>query len=362
MSKKIITLLLSSLSVSSFAAVELTDTLSLSGFASTSWSKSNSEMPLMITRNVKDENCWDCDTTFGLQLDYFNDDLTASAQLVKRPQDNWSDPELEWAYLGYSLTNDIELRAGRLRLPVFLASEYYYVGHAYTTARPPEEVYSSILGITAYNGANLVWNKELYDEYQLSITPFFGFKDDNEIDISDTLVVEVKIQDISGINAQFSSENYKINLAYFSADYDQTFQLTNAIPGVPYLELDMPDRRFELYSFGFEYDIGALKLTGERQLANVRSTWYTSAAYHINKFTPYIVYGETFTKETDITPFDGVSGTSALIGVRYDLKYNLSVNFEWQQFKAKGGQRGPFVSTPQDPDANTFTVMFNYVF
>lgn len=361
MSRKLIFVLAMLGSPISFAAVEITDKLSVSGFGSTSITKSDNETPLIINRSITDDICWDCDTTFGLQLDYFNESFTASTQIVKRPQDTWSDPELEWAYLGYSF-GDVELRAGRLRLPVFIASEYYYVGHAYKTARPPEELYNSILGITAYNGVNLVWNLELLDEYQVTITPFVAFEDDNTLEITKTFDVQVDVQDIFGISTQLFGDNFKWNFTYFDADYDQQFIIKNPAPGIPKLVLDQPNRRFELYSFGAEYDIGDWTLTAERQLGNVRSTWYASASYRMGKFSPYVLYGETKTKRTDITDFDGKSGSSFVTGVRYDIRYNLSVNLEWQGFKSFGNQRGSFVSTPKDPDADLVTLMFNFVF
>ena len=101
---------------------------------------------------------------------------------MKRPQDDWNDPALEWAYIGYEY-NDFDFSVGRLRLPLFLASEYYYVGQAYMTARPPTEVYNSILGITAFNGAKVSWNYELTDEASLQLTPFYGIKDENEVEV-----------------------------------------------------------------------------------------------------------------------------------------------------------------------------------
>ncbi|REL31044.1 porin [Thalassotalea euphylliae] len=349
------------ISFDALAAIEINDNLSLSGFGSTSITRSDNETPLIINRNILDETCWDCDTTFGLQLDYYQESFKASAQVVKRPQDKWLNPEVEWAYLGYSFGN-IEARVGRLRLPVFLASEYYYVGHAYQSARPPEEVYNSILGITAYNGANLVWNFDLYDEYQVSFTPFIAFDDDNTLEVTSTFDVEINVNDILGANAQLEGDYFRWNFTYFDAEYDQKFIIKNPAPGTPLLVLDQPDRRFELYSLGAEYNLGNWTLTAERQLGNVRSTWYAMASYRIMKLSPYALYGETKTKRTDITDFDGKSGSSFVAGVRYDLRHNLSLNLEWQQFKSFGNQRGSFTTTPQEPDAQTYTLMFNFVF
>jgi hypothetical protein len=358
MNNKFIALLLATISFSCFATIEITEELSLSGFGSTSIAKSDNSKPLIINRSISDKTCYDCDTTFGIQLDYFNDSFKASMQAVKRPQDKWSKPELEWAYLGYSL-GEVEFRAGRLRLPIFLTSEYYYVNHAYNNARPPEEVYNSILGITAYNGVNLVWNLLLLDEYQLSITPFVG-SEESAINISQTLDIDLDIHHISGINFLLSGENYRWNFAYLDADFDQKFKFTNL--GIPDFERNFLDDSVKLYSLGAEYELGSFLLTAERQIANLRSTWYTSVAYKFNKFVPYIKYGENRSKITKLSSFDGKSGSSSVLGLRYDLLYNMSVNLEWQSFKTFGNQRGSFVEAPLEPDADLYTLMFNFVF
>ncbi len=348
-------------SFSGYATVELTENISLSGFAATSLTHSNNETELIINRGISDETCLDCDTTVGLQLDYFNESFKASAQLVKRPQDRWDRPELEWAYLGYTIDN-VELRAGRLRLPLFLASEYYYVSHAYNYARPPDELYNSILGITAYNGISAVWNLELFDEYQLSVTPFIGFGDNNAIDITPNLDVALDIDSMSGINFLLTGNNYRWNFTYFNADFGQTLEFTNAAPGVPYFEMDFPENNVELYSLGAEYEFDNLLLASEFQFNNIRNSWYASVAYRIDQFVPYIMYGENTAKMTELSAFDGKTGSSSLIGVRYDIKFNISMNLEWQKFHSFGGQRGSFVESPKERDADVYTLMFSFVF
>ena len=361
MSNRLIALAILSISFSSFATIELTEELSLSGFGSSSLARSNNTTPLIINRSISDENCWGCDTTLGIQLDYFNDNFKLSTQLVKRPQDDWSDPELEWAYAGYSIGN-VEVRAGRLRLPIFLASEYFYVNQVYNYARPPEELYNSILGITAYNGVSLVWNIELFDAHQLAITPFTSFGDSGSINVTDTLDIDFNIKKLSGINFLLTGDFYRWNLSYLTSDFAQKLRFTNARPGIPYFELDIPNDHLELYSLGAEYEFGSLLLTGERQIANLRSTWYVSAAYRINKFVPYVVYGENKAKVTKVSPFEGKSGSSFAMGLRYDLLYNVSINAEWQQFKSFDGQRGAFVESPKEPDADLYTLMLSFVF
>lgn len=361
MQYKLLGFFLFGINTSCYATVDLTDNLSLSGFLSTSLTSSDNKTPIMINRGIDDENCFDCDTTAGLQFDYFNNNFKASAQLVKRPQDDWGHPELEWAYVGYSVDN-VELRAGRLRLPLFLASEYYYVGHAYTYARPPEELYNAILGITAYKGISAVWNVELFDEYQLSITPFVGFGDESEIGLSKTVGVDLDIDKMSGINFLLTGDYYRWNISYLNADFDQTIKLTNAIPNVPYLEIYSLGEKAELFTIGAEYEFDDLLIASEYQTYHIRDSWYVSAAYRINKFVPYAIYGENHAKITSTTAFDGKTGSSTSFGLRYDIEFNLSMNIELQKFHSFGGERGSFVQTPNERDADVYTLMLNYVF
>ncbi len=361
MRKLITALYLSSFSFSSYAAIEINDNFTLSGFGSTSVAKSTNETQLLIHRAISDDLCFDCDTTFGLQLDYFNDAFKVSAQLVKRPQDDWDEPELEWAYVGYTIEN-VELRAGRLRLPLFLASEYFFVGHAYTYARPPDELYNSLLGITAYNGFSAVWNLELFDKYQLSINPFVELSSSKSIDISKQLSIDIDVDNTLGINFLFSGSFYRWNFTYLDSSFDQTTKFINSVPGVPYFEIDIPDNNIEVFSLGTEYEFDNLKLSGEVLFTDFGSSWYTSAAYRVNKYAPYVVFGEKHDKPTVTNSYNGKTGSSVTLGVHYDIKYNLSMNVEWQQFKSFAAQNGSFVETPQKPDANLYSVMFNFVF
>lgn len=262
---------------------------------------------------------------------------------------------------------DFEFRGGRLRLPLFLASEYYYVGHAYTSARPNEEVYNSILGITAFNGASVTWNYGINDELQLSVTPFLGFKDNNEVDFNPSISLEFETQNMWGANLQLVGDNFRVNFAYLDSNFDQTTKIHQAPP--PFNELSDPDQNIKLYSLGGEYDFGQLKLTAEGQKNDLGSSWYGSVAYRVQKFTPYISYGQTYAEASDNSSFDGKTGDSWTLGLRYDVLYNVSVNAEWQRFESFGvgdtGQtnRGPFIDSPgSDTDANMYTIMVNFVF
>ncbi|MBY7695579.1 sulfate ABC transporter permease [Vibrio alginolyticus] len=362
--KKYLTML--SLSIATFpssATIELTEQLSLSGFGSTSWAKSDNPTTVLVNRFIGDESCFDCDTTFGMQLDYFHKAFRASAQVVKRPQDHWSSPQLEWAYLAYTY-KDIEIRGGRLRLPLFLMSEYNYVGHAFTQARPPNEVYDSILGITAYSGLSARWIHDLNEQVVLTAMPFVGFKDNSDVTINERTELEIESNNTAGMNLTLSGESYRWNFSYLHGDYDQTTTLSNIEQSTPGGGTTIIDRLVEteknntidLFSLGLRYELDNIVIMAEGQTSNLSSSWYATTSYNVNKLTPYIVYGQQFNNR------DKKSGDSFLLGLRYDLDYNVSLNAEWQRFNAYNNSSGAFSSAPKDDSASLYTLMLNFVF
>ncbi|OAN11092.1 hypothetical protein A3K86_19150 [Photobacterium jeanii] len=339
-------LVMSALPLPLFAAINITDDLSISGFGSTSIAKTNNKAPLFIHREITEDTCYDCDTIFGLQLDYtITEALNASVQVVKRPQDQWSDPEVEWAYLSYEI-NELTLNGGRLRLPLFLASEYYYVGQAYTWARPPQEVYDSILGFTFYDGFSLRWDTSISDELTASVMPFYGFGRENKTNLGQyKLVFDTDF--MAGISADLSGFNYRIHSAYMHTKFKQN---------------GGPEEHMNIFTLGGEYSWDQWQFMAEIEHDKLQTNWYASAAYNIDKFTPYLTYGQSherrFTK-------------SVTAGVRYDVTPQISLNAEWQgvympQDKYEQGKDGQFVIPPvllkEDKDVQLYTLMVNFVF
>ncbi|MGS0696018.1 hypothetical protein [Shewanella sp. 0m-4] len=325
------------------ASIELTDNILLSGFGSTTISKSDNRTPLFISREITDDTCYDCDTIFGLQLDIdVFDGLSASGQVVKRTQDNWSDPELEWAYLSYGF-DDFELRAGRLRLPVFLVSEYYYVSQAYPWIRPPQEVYDSILGFTFYDGLSLAWNYDISDELLLTVSPYYGFDRVNKVELGDILL-QFDTEWIAGIYIDLVGFNYRIHSGFMQAKYTQ-------LPSVE-------EEKLDIYTLGAEYSYGSWLWIAEVESDRLQANWYASAIYAFDELSPYLTYGESHQLR---------KSKAVTAGVKYDLTSSVSINIEYQIiFSQKEGNRAQFVTSPlvygESSDADLLSLAVSFVF
>ncbi|WP_117236350.1 porin [Vibrio maerlii] len=338
------------LSTPAFSAIEITDNLFVSGFGSTSWVKSDNENDLLINREINDESCWDCDTTFGLQLDYYYEAFSTSLQVVKRPQDEWSSPEVEWAYIGYE-TDNFNFRLGRLRLPLFLLSEYYYVGHAYTTARPSDEVYNSVLGITSFDGGSIQYSTEVNDEMALSIEPFYAIQRDSDVRFNDFQEYHFDTKRMYGVSVDLEFDRGKLRTTYLESEYDMTVTLGSmTLP-------TFKDQDISVWTLGGMYEFEHLTLSIEGQRNRVSKSWYTNVQTTFHSLIPYVQYGEIYGEDND------KSSDSFTAGLRYNLRPSVSLNAEWQYFDTveEGSRRGSF-TTGFGQSANLYTIMLNYVF
>ncbi|TKB48673.1 hypothetical protein FCL40_10980 [Ferrimonas sediminicola] len=322
-------------------AVDLWDQhLSLSGFASVSATRSDNGVPLYFNRRIEDEWCFDCDTTVGLQLDSrFSERWRASVQLVKRPQDSFFNPQFEWGYLSWE-GDALEARVGRLRIPLFLASDYYFVGSAYPWARPPVDLYDTLLGITAFNGADLLYQLSLDDELELTLHPFYGGHNHEDVDVG-PLVLEVETDILAGLNLRFNGPAFTLNVSYLYADY--------TVNGI----VDALD----IFALGLHYEWRRWELWSEFETDQLQNAAYLGLVWNLGRWRPYLMVARNWKR---------IESASYLGGVRYDLLPNLSVNLEYQLADALEDSEGQFVVPPrplaEPTQAKLVTLMLSYHF
>lgn len=135
--------------------------LSWSGFGTLGWAQSDREY--RIERSIDDDGTAERDTVLGLQLDArLAERWTATVQLraaESLKQDHRWDITPTWAFVAWRPSDDWLLRAGRMRLPLYLYSELLDVGATHDMARLPTEMYS-IAPSNEFDGlaATKTWN------------------------------------------------------------------------------------------------------------------------------------------------------------------------------------------------------------
>lgn len=127
--------------------------LSVSGYGTIGYARSDRDFTYQ--RSIDRDGTLDRDSVFGLQGDLrLNPQWSATLQLKAaqslKADDRW-DLVPAWAFVAWRPGDDWLLRAGRMRVPLYLHSESMDVGVTHDLARLPAEMYS-IVPSTDYNG------------------------------------------------------------------------------------------------------------------------------------------------------------------------------------------------------------------
>ncbi|WP_331346157.1 DNA topoisomerase IV [Cellvibrio sp. UBA7661] len=149
----------------------------------------------------------------GLQVSgQVSEKLTATAQLIARSNSDY-DVNAEWAYLTWQATDEVKLRAGRLRTPFYLYSDFLDVGYAYSWITPPREVY--YLPFNNVDGIDIYATKTL-GIFDATFQAYFGsFNDEFSLDGVQT---EAETRNQAGIAATLGKDWWTLRAAYHQAD------------------------------------------------------------------------------------------------------------------------------------------------
>ncbi|MFP3977002.1 hypothetical protein [Marinobacter sp. KMM 10035] len=222
----------------------------------------------------------------------------AVLQLVGRGADDW-EPQIEWAYLSHRPTNNLQLRAGKMRIPFFMYSDSLEVGYSQPWARPPQSVYGPI-AITSYVGADATYNFN-FDDSSLTVNAFTGFTDE------DGTTGEVQLRNIGGVNLTWTDYVWTLRAvaATAEADIDATRLKALVPPTITVNSVLADGERGNFYGIGASYDDGSWQIISEvtrveldGKFADTDSA-YLSIGHRFGSWTPYIATGWTESKDED---------------------------------------------------------------
>ena len=245
------------------------------------------------------------------------------------------------------ISTRLRVRAGRLRLPLYAASRYVYVGAAYPWVRPPEEVYAQMAGITRFNGLDANWQTKL-GAGTFSIQPYAGSITGEEITIGPA-TVKLNTESLFGVATKYVWEDIAVQAMFIKIDANldgfpiagDTMQVAiNA--EIVTLALDVEHNNFDLRTEWASRD--------DDLLGNSWG-WYGTVAYHHNEFTPYLTIGlRDSEKLANSGNSDVRDSESAALGLRWDLGPKIALKSELHYSKAKGSSKGLFNEYIEDPD------------
>lgn len=183
----------------------------LNGFFSTGYTRANNDAGYDDATEKSDLETL---SLFGLQGTFaLGRNTEAVLQLVSRGNEEW-DTELEWGYLRHQFSNGSELRAGKMRLPLFMESETLEIGYGQPWARPPEAVYDPV-PVRSYLGADASYTLNLSGS-SIQARTFAGHLDDDADSLGQT--VSVELRNITGLTANWTNYLWTFRGVYARAE------------------------------------------------------------------------------------------------------------------------------------------------
>lgn len=320
----------------------------------------------------------DVDSRLGVQADWnISPQWSAVLQVVaERSLQNGYAPQLEWANLKYQLSPELNLRLGRIALPLLLVGDYRKAGYALAWVRPPVELYGSI-PITNSDGvdANYRWSSgAMHHVTQL----FYG-----HADVPFKPQARAKAQAMTGLShiatmgalsVRLSAMTTRIS-ANLAPELFDGLQQSGAAGAALYRQYALENARTGTVALGFSYDTCEWFLTGEaasmisHSFLGHRSAAYLSSGLHWGDWTPYLAYAiarpnsPTSSAGLSLAGLDSArsaqgaqinAGLNYLIasiphqhsvttGVRWDLASNYALKLQYERLIPVTGTRGTLI-------------------
>lgn len=318
---------------------ELSDRVNVSGFASIVGNVSDKEADYLRFAHIDKHADFQRETSLGLQIDVnLGEGVSLTTQLIADEfEDNFS-LKADWVYLKYQLSDQINLRAGRLRMPAFVYSDFIEVGYAYPWIRPPSEVYE-IIPTNALNGIDLSWKIPVGNSNLIiqpyagdsTLTSFFGFAGENETDVDEIL----------GLSLRLVTDNHEFSMGSFKGEVDMqdpVFLENLAKVGVPIpFILSQLISRVDLnfYQVGYNGNFGNLNILAEGVRRETKDTpiiqnfdgAYLTVGYHFNDWFPHLTYASIDTRN-NATPKQSKNVT---LGLRKEIRGGTALKVDYSQ-------------------------------
>ena len=329
-------------------SISADDSVNISGFLTTGVSISDNEIPYLYNRGIIDEPNFHSESVLGIQLDSAIDDKTrVSTQLIANFSSDNFDTNAEWLFVERDISTRFRVRAGRLRLPVYAASRYVYVGAAYPWVRPPEEVYAQMAGITRFNGLDANWQTKL-GPGTFSIQPYAGSITGEEIEVGPA-TVKLDTESLFGVATKYVWEDIAVQAMFIKIDANLDNFPTPSGPTQQAISAEIVTLALEVEHDNF--DLRTEWASRDNDLLGNSWGWYGTVAYHHNEFTPYLTLGLRDSEKLPTSRDSDIRDSeSAALGLRWDLGPKVALKSELHYGKAKGSSKGLFNEYIEDPD------------
>lgn len=374
-------------------SVEGIDRVKVDGFLSAGFSTNGETGGLQqIPYGFKEGADFESDAVLGVQVNFRIDERTkVVTQVVANGYDSWN-ADIGWAYLAYEINDKLEIRAGRMRLPLYHYSESLDVGYSYPWVRPPIVLYSP--EISNYDGFDATYSMRWGDSLNRLSAYYgsYGFEE-NAVDRD----VDVNGQDVMGFNWTTYLNDWTFRAGYSQLRNKASFDFARRVVGqtinpgtgafdpnggvvVGQVEIDSATfaETINFYSYSTAYDDGnwlailetAVTDASEEVLAGDAVQGVFTLGYRFGQWLPYLGYGREYYKDELVSPIAGGNLARSnnrdyklnFAGLRYDVSPGVAAKLEWNQFYDLKGSSGPFPDAPTFVDGDSFDSIDTFTF
>lgn len=323
--------------------------LSWSGFATLGYA-GGVDVPGRYLRWIDADGTFNADSLAALQLEArFDPRWSATLQLKAAPSqksDSRWDLRPAWAFLAWRPNDEWLLRAGRMRLPLYLHSESLDIGVAHDMARLPLEMYSMV-PTNEYNGLSASYSRAggLLPDDELSVEAYAGrigatgrfwLRDGAPPQVAPGARYETVEVGTVGLIATLRNPATTLRLGVHDARTARTkgkgtpvdYPYVAIAPGLGYYRVDeaLPGPPIETVSrlhnlittLGVEHRFGdgwrvETELARNQQyrtrLGSSTVGGYVALFKDLGSFTPYLSYGQLSTHKTQMQSYRQLTGT-----------------------------------------------------
>jgi hypothetical protein len=288
-------------------------------------------------------------------------------------------PLTEWAYVGWDVTPEVNVKVGRVVAPLFMISDSRSLGYSQTAVRPPQVVYQAN-PITNLDGITSTWD-HTFGETAYTLTGLVG-KSSVATSSGAFTVNRMFGGSLKAVKGDWTG---RVGYTQFDADVTLTpkFRATYDAVVDGYLgctnctavmaaAAPLNHVKVKMLTAGMAYEhddytVQAEYVTrwGTTLAAPDIRGWYVQGAKRINDWTPYLRYGET--NVVDYPGFQNAAGSFKALnqsvvfgnstrnelafGARWDFAPKLALKFEYAMIQmayptsATAGIVGPALDT-----------------
>ncbi|MBV1884417.1 MAG: porin [Pseudomonadales bacterium] len=334
----------------------LANPIQIGGFFSTGVAHASRQNALLTNNLIEDKTNYLSDTVFGLQLDTrLSQRSRFSAQLQAEDRNNTFDLEAEWLFISHELSPNIELRAGRLRLPLYFISETINVDQSYDWLRPPMEVYALTGGLTNYNGVSALF-KHHFNASSIEAELYKGQAKDITIILNSPLFIDT--HQFYGGQLTYTADHIAARISRVHLDITATFSGNSAPLDLGEVDISVAGLHYTRNNWGGLVEYGDVKVLDKGKI----NAYYVTLTYNFAKVTPNITFSRSRTNT--LFTITTVQGDSVSAGFRYNLTDRSSMKLEILRGRLLDGPAYTFTDPPPnfDEKVTLYSMTLNLIF